>query len=76
MKRTTRRSGHGRYFLYDDPSVHFQVVGNRDSDPVGISKDVVRRLRRQSTKMGELHSSLAKAAFKPAEQAIAAMQGT
>jgi hypothetical protein len=30
----------------------------------------------QSTKMGELHSSLAKAAFKPAEQAIAAMQGT
>jgi hypothetical protein len=30
----------------------------------------------QATKMGELHSSLAKAAFKPAEQAIAAMQGT
>jgi hypothetical protein len=30
----------------------------------------------QMTKMGELHSSLAKAAFKPAEQAIAAMQGT
>ena len=29
----------------------------------------------QATKMGELHSSLAKAAFKPAEQAIAAMQG-
>ena len=28
-----------------------------------------------ATKMGELHSSLAKAAFKPAEQAIAAMQG-
>jgi hypothetical protein len=30
----------------------------------------------QATKMGELHSNLAKAAFKPAEQAIAAMQGT
>src|SRR3984893_6255488 len=30
----------------------------------------------QSSKMGELHSILAKAAFKPAEQAIAAMQGT
>jgi len=30
----------------------------------------------QATKMGELHSDLAKAAFKPAEQAIAAMQGT
>ena len=30
----------------------------------------------QAAKMGELHSSLAKAAFKPAEQAIAAMQGT
>jgi hypothetical protein len=30
----------------------------------------------QMTKMGELHSSLAKAALKPAEQAIAAMQGT
>ncbi len=30
----------------------------------------------QATKMGELHSSLAKAAFKPAEQAIAAIQGT
>ena len=30
----------------------------------------------QATKMGELHSGLAKAAFKPAEQAIAAMQGT
>ena len=30
----------------------------------------------QATKMGELHSSLAKAAFKPADQAIAAMQGT
>src|SRR3981081_994240 len=30
----------------------------------------------QATKMGELHSSLAKAAFKPAEYAIAAMQGT
>jgi len=30
----------------------------------------------QGTKMGELHSNLAKAAFKPAEQAIAAMQGT
>ncbi|MGH6835977.1 MAG: phasin family protein [Methylocella sp.] len=29
----------------------------------------------QATRMGELHSSLAKAAFKPAEQAIAAMQG-
>jgi hypothetical protein len=29
----------------------------------------------QTTKMGELHSSLAKAAFKPAEQAITAMQG-
>ena len=29
----------------------------------------------QATKMGELHSNLAKAAFKPAEQAIAAMQG-
>ncbi|MGH6795888.1 MAG: phasin family protein [Methylocella sp.] len=29
----------------------------------------------QATKMGELHSSLARAAFKPAEQAIAAMQG-
>ncbi|MGI8568463.1 MAG: phasin family protein [Methylocella sp.] len=29
----------------------------------------------QATKMGELHSTLAKAAFKPAEQAIAAMQG-
>ena len=30
----------------------------------------------QATKMGELHSNLAKAAFKPAEQAIANMQGT
>jgi hypothetical protein len=30
----------------------------------------------QATKMGELHSNLAKAVFKPAEQAIAAMQGT
>jgi hypothetical protein len=30
----------------------------------------------QATKMGELHSNLAKAAFKPAEQAIAAMRGT
>ena len=29
----------------------------------------------QASKMGELHTSLAKAAFKPAEQAIAAMQG-
>jgi hypothetical protein len=29
----------------------------------------------QATKMGELHSTLAKSAFKPAEQAIAAMQG-
>jgi hypothetical protein len=28
------------------------------------------------TKMGELHSNLAKAAFKPAEQAIANMRGT
>jgi hypothetical protein len=26
--------------------------------------------------MGDLHSNLAKAAFKPAEQAIANMQGT
>ena len=30
----------------------------------------------QATKMGELHSNLANAVFKPAEQAIAAMQGT
>jgi hypothetical protein len=30
----------------------------------------------QATKMGELHSDLAKAAFKPAQQAIATMQGT
>ena len=30
----------------------------------------------QTTKMGELHSNLAKAAFKPAELAIANMQGT
>jgi hypothetical protein len=30
----------------------------------------------QATKMGELHSNLAKAAFKPAQQAFAAMQGT
>ena len=30
----------------------------------------------QAAKMGELHSDLAKAAFKPAAQAIAAMQGT
>jgi hypothetical protein len=30
----------------------------------------------QATKMGELHSDLAKAAFKPAAQAIAAIQGT
>jgi hypothetical protein len=29
----------------------------------------------QAAKMGELHSNLAKAAFKPAAQAIAAMQG-
>jgi len=29
----------------------------------------------QATKMGELHSNLAKAAFKPAEQAFAALQG-
>ena len=29
----------------------------------------------QAAKMGELHSSLAKAAFKPAKKAIAAMQG-
>ena len=30
----------------------------------------------QATKMGDLHSNLAKAAFKPAELAIANMQGT
>ena len=30
----------------------------------------------QAAKMGELHSELARAAFKPAQQAIAAMQGT
>ena len=30
----------------------------------------------QAAKMGELHSNLAKAAFKPAELAIAKMQGT
>ena len=30
----------------------------------------------QAAKMGELHSNLAKAAFKPAELAIATMQGT
>ena len=30
----------------------------------------------QATKMGELHSNLAKAAFKPVELAIANMQGT
>ena len=30
----------------------------------------------QATKMGELHSNLAKAAFKPAERATATMQGT
>jgi len=30
----------------------------------------------QATKMGELHSNLAKAAFKPAELAIANMQDT
>jgi hypothetical protein len=30
----------------------------------------------EATKMGELHSDLAKAAFKPAQLAIAAMQGT
>jgi hypothetical protein len=30
----------------------------------------------QAAKMRELHSSLAKAAFKPAELAIAKMQGT
>jgi len=30
----------------------------------------------QATKMGELHSNLAKAAFRPAEQVIAAVQGT
>ena len=30
----------------------------------------------RATKMGELHSNLAKAAFKPAELAIANMQGT
>src|ERR1700730_1814450 len=30
----------------------------------------------QTAKMGELHSNLAKAAFKPAELAIANMQGT
>ena len=30
----------------------------------------------QATKMGELHSNLAKAAFKPAAQSIAAMPGT
>jgi Uncharacterized conserved protein len=30
----------------------------------------------QATRMGELHSNLAKAAFKPAAQVIAAMQGT
>ena len=29
----------------------------------------------EATKMGELHSELAKAAFKPAQQAITAMQG-
>ena len=29
-----------------------------------------------ATKMGELYSDLAKAAFKPAEQVIASMQGT
>jgi Phasin protein len=30
----------------------------------------------QTTKMGELHSDLTKAAFRPAAQVIAAMQGT
>ncbi|MGH6839551.1 MAG: phasin family protein [Methylocella sp.] len=30
----------------------------------------------QAAKMGELHSGLAKAAFRPAEKAIAAMQST
>jgi hypothetical protein len=30
----------------------------------------------QATKMGELHSNLAKTAFKPAGQVFAAMQGT
>jgi len=30
----------------------------------------------EATKLGELHSELAKAAFRPAQQAIAAMQGT
>jgi hypothetical protein len=30
----------------------------------------------QAAKMGELHSNLAKAVFKPAELAIANMQGT
>jgi hypothetical protein len=29
----------------------------------------------EATKMGELHSELAKAAFRPAQQAITAMQG-
>ncbi|MGH6841496.1 MAG: phasin family protein [Methylocella sp.] len=30
----------------------------------------------QATRLGELHSNLAKAAFRPAAQVIAAMQGT
>jgi hypothetical protein len=30
----------------------------------------------EASKLGELHSELAKAAFRPAQQAIAAMQGT
>jgi hypothetical protein len=40
------------------------------------AKSAYADLVAQATKMGELHSNLAKAAFKPAEQAIAAMQGT
>ena len=39
------------------------------------AKEAYASFAAQATKMGELHSNLAKAAFKPAEQAIAAMQG-
>jgi hypothetical protein len=57
----------------------------RRSVPVGDSSPESRTLTPlimvriqvpQATKMGELHSNLAKAAFRPAAQVITAMQGT
>jgi len=63
-------------FDLTDKTARRQVVRDRDSDPVGICQVGYADFVAQAAKMGELHSNLAKAAFKPAEQAIAAIQGT